>query len=314
MTGSFHQNDVEISTTVLLDPHNMTLRNPPKPLPTKGVPSQGIRTHFCSLWCFAMLLLGLSITMTGILSSKTVALFNQAIFDMVQDLHDGSLAGAYVGDLSMQLRDFARLNAGGRIDEALTTQKKLPLHLYPICLIRYMWGYDDQCISVSPDVVLNPELYPGRCWSIEGVGSIGITLPSKLSISHITVGHTRTDNMTMASSAPRLIEVWGVASLEASNLDSIGPGHPGLRWKELRDQIGGGSGVIHDGLMSAKEVLVRLTKVEYSPNRMGNFQTFLVDKHVLEMGLRIRRVKVEILSNWGGLHTCIYNIQLHGSG
>jgi hypothetical protein len=56
----------------------------------------------------------------------------------------------------------------------------------------------------------------------------------------------------------------------------------------------------------------RLGKWEYDLDAEQNIQRFKLDAVINIPGLRVQRVAVRTVSNWGGPFTCLYRVRLHG--
>ncbi|XP_029392496.1 sperm-associated antigen 4 protein isoform X2 [Mus pahari] len=131
------------------------------------------------------------------------------------------------------------------------------------------WNY-----ARPPSVILEPYVYPGKCWAFEGdKGQVVIQLPGHVQLSDITlqhppptVAHTRG-----ASSAPRDFAVYG--------------------------------------LQADDKTEVFLGKFIFDVQK-SEIQTFHLQN---DPPSAFPKVKIQILSNWGHPRfTCLYHVRAHG--
>lgn len=137
-----------------------------------------------------------------------------------------------------------------------------------------LFGFPLWYHSESPRTVIQPELYPGKCWAFRGAeGFLVIALSYPVRITHVTLEHLpRILSPTgRIDSAPRSFAVYGVTSEreEGNHLGTF-----------TYDQYG------------------------------EPIQTFPLPAQVLDV---YRMVELRILSNWGHPeYTCVYRFRVHG--
>ncbi|KAF6086953.1 Sad1 and UNC84 domain containing 3 [Phyllostomus discolor] len=171
----------------------------------------------------------------------------------------------------VQMADYALKSAGASIVEAGTsesyTSDKAKLSWHGVGLLNY---------QMPPDVVLQPDVHPGKCWAFPGsqghvlIKLAGDIIPTAVTMEHISEKVSPSGSI---SSAPREFSVHGVSA-----------------------QCDG------------EEVF--LGQFVYNKTR-PTVQTFALQHEVSEPLLC---VKLKILSNWGHpKYTCLYRFRVHGS-
>ncbi|XP_053409836.1 SUN domain-containing protein 3 [Nycticebus coucang] len=171
----------------------------------------------------------------------------------------------------VQMADYALKSAGASIIEAGTSESyknnKAKLYWHGIGFLNY---------EMPPDIILQPDVYPGKCWAFPG--SQGHTLiklarkiiPTSVTMEHISEKVSPSGNI---SSAPKQFSVYGI--LKKCEGDEIFLG-------------------------------------QFVYNKTGTtVQTFKLQHAVSESLLC---VKLKILSNWGhSEYTCLYRFRVHGT-
>ncbi|XP_030645614.1 SUN domain-containing protein 2-like [Chanos chanos] len=138
-----------------------------------------------------------------------------------------------------------------------------------------LFGFPVFYWSESPRVVIQPEVYPGKCWAFRGSeGFVGISLSYPIHITHVTLEHLPKvlSPPGRIDSAPRDFAVYGMSSVnEAGNL---------------------------------------LGKFSY--DREGeSVQTFKLPNSPEQRIYKM--VELRILNNWGHPeYTCVYRFRVHG--
>ncbi|KAM9216193.1 SUN domain-containing protein 3 [Dugong dugon] len=171
----------------------------------------------------------------------------------------------------VQMADYALKSAGASIIEAGTSESykndKAKLYWHGIGFLNY---------EMPPDIILQPDVHPGKCWAFPG--SQGHTLiklakkiiPTAVTMEHISEKISPSGNI---SSAPREFSVYGIS-------------------KECK----GEEIFLGQFMYNKKETTV---------------QTFELQHEVSESLLC---VKLKILSNWGHpKYTCLYRFRVHGN-
>uniref|UniRef100_A0A8C9ACT6 SUN domain-containing protein 3 n=1 Tax=Prolemur simus TaxID=1328070 RepID=A0A8C9ACT6_PROSS len=178
----------------------------------------------------------------------------------------------------VQMADYALKSAGASIIEAGTSESyknhKAKLYWHGIGFLNY---------EMPPDIILQPDVYPGKCWAFPG--SQGHTLiklarkiiPTAVTMEHISEKVSPSGNI---SSAPKEFSVY----VSCLNLISCN----------------------HD--CEGEETFLG----QFIYNKTGTtVQTFTLQHAVSESLLC---VKLKILSNWGHPeYTCLYRFRVHGT-
>ncbi|XP_006929128.2 SUN domain-containing protein 3 isoform X1 [Felis catus] len=170
----------------------------------------------------------------------------------------------------VQMADYALKSAGASVIEAGTSESyknnKAKLYWHGIGFLTY---------EMPPDVILQPDVHPGKCWAFPGSqGHALIQLARKITPIAVTMEHIsqKVSPSGNISSAPKEFSVYGI-----------------LKHCE------------------GEEIL--LGRFVY--NKTGTtIQTFKLQHEVSEPLLC---VKLKILSNWGHpKYTCLYRFRVHG--
>ncbi|XP_014920074.1 SUN domain-containing protein 3 isoform X2 [Acinonyx jubatus] len=171
----------------------------------------------------------------------------------------------------VQMADYALKSAGASVIEAGTSESyknnKAKLYWHGIGFLTY---------EMPPDVILQPDVHPGKCWAFPGSqGHALIQLARKITPTAVTMEHIsqKVSPSGNISSAPKEFSVYGI-----------------LKHCE------------------GEEIL--LGRFVY--NKTGTtIQTFKLQHEVSEPLLC---VKLKILSNWGHpKYTCLYRFRVHGT-
>ncbi|XP_036897203.1 SUN domain-containing protein 3 [Sturnira hondurensis] len=171
----------------------------------------------------------------------------------------------------VQMADYALKSAGASIIEAGTSENyksdKAKLSWRGVGLLNY---------QMPPDVVLQPDVHPGKCWAFPGsqghilIKLAGDIIPTAVTMEHISEKVSPSGSI---SSAPKEFSVHGI-------------------------------------LTRCEGEEVFLGQFVYNKTR-ATVQTFKLQHEVSEPLLC---VKLKILSNWGHpKYTCLYRFRVHGS-
>ncbi|XP_023082203.1 SUN domain-containing protein 3 isoform X1 [Piliocolobus tephrosceles] len=171
----------------------------------------------------------------------------------------------------VQMADYALKSAGASIIEAGTSESyknnKAKLYWHGIGFLNH---------EMPPDIILQPDVYPGKCWAFPG--SQGHTLirlatkiiPTAVTMEHISEKVSPSGNI---SSAPKEFSVYGITKK-----------------------------------CEGEEIFLG----QFIYNKTGTtIQTFELQHAVSEYLLC---VKLNIFSNWGHpKYTCLYRFRVHGT-
>nr|XP_023399972.1 SUN domain-containing protein 3 [Loxodonta africana] len=182
----------------------------------------------------------------------------------------------------VQMADYALKSAGASIIEAGTSESykndKAKLYWHGIGFLNY---------EMPPDIILQPDVHPGKCWAF--AGSQGHTLiklakkivPTAVTMEHISEKISPSGNI---SSAPREFSVY-VRKYACKETQA------GISKECKGEEI-----FLGHFMYNKKETTV---------------QTFGLQHEVSEYLLC---VKLKILSNWGHPnYTCLYRFRVHGN-
>nr|XP_014594481.2 SUN domain-containing protein 3 isoform X1 [Equus caballus] len=171
----------------------------------------------------------------------------------------------------VQMADYALKSAGASIIEAGTSESyknsKAKLYWHGIGFLNY---------EMPPDIILQPDVHPGKCWAFPGSqGHALIKLAMKIIPTAVTMEHIseKVSPSGDISSAPKEFSVYGMSKQ-----------------------------------CEGEEIFLG----QFVYNRTGaTIQTFELQHKVPESLLC---VKLKILSNWGHLkYTCLYRFRVHGT-
>ncbi|KAK3814479.1 MAG: UNC-like C-terminal-domain-containing protein [Benniella sp.] len=176
--------------------------------------------------------------------------------------------------------DYALSSAGGSIIPHLTFLD-FAVQMKPRFLGRLGLKH---LIPANPQVekraikAIQPDVHAGSCWAMQGDhGQIGIQLARAIIVTEVTIEHVDPRITLHYGSAPREMEIWGLASSQKATL---------------------------------------LTTIEYKyaeheckqPKLVQSFQIPLQKQNVVSTGVVVR-----VNSNWGyPAFTCLYRIRVHG--
>ncbi|XP_049632234.1 SUN domain-containing protein 3 isoform X2 [Suncus etruscus] len=171
----------------------------------------------------------------------------------------------------VQMADYALKSAGASIIDTETSESyknnKTKLYWHGIGFLNY---------EMPPDIILQPDVHPGKCWSFPGSqGHALIKLAKKIIPLAVTMEHIseKVSPSGNISSAPKEFSVYGIS-----------------KQCEGEDIFLG----------------------QFIYNKTGaTVQTFELQYEVSEP---LNCVKIKILSNWGHLkYTCLYRFRVHGT-
>ncbi|XP_047552026.1 SUN domain-containing protein 3 isoform X2 [Lutra lutra] len=171
----------------------------------------------------------------------------------------------------VQMADYALKSAGASVVEAGTSESyknnKAKLYWHGIGFLTY---------EMPPDIILQPDVHPGKCWAFPGSqGHALIKLARRITPTAITMEHIseKVSPSGNISSAPKEFSVHGISKLCDGEEIFLG--------QFVYDKTG------------------------------STVQTFELQHDVSESLLC---VKLKILSNWGHpTYTCVYRFRVHGT-
>ncbi|KAI5761135.1 SUN3 [Gulo gulo luscus] len=171
----------------------------------------------------------------------------------------------------VQMADYALKSAGASVIEAGTSESyknnKAKLYWHGIGFLTY---------EMPPDIILQPDVHPGKCWAFPGSqGHALIKLAKKITPTAITMEHIseKVSPSGNIASAPKEFSVHGISKQCDGEEIFLG--------QFIYDKTG------------------------------STVQTFELQRDVSESLLC---VKLKILSNWGHpKYTCLYRFRVHGT-
>ncbi|XP_007524616.2 SUN domain-containing protein 3 isoform X2 [Erinaceus europaeus] len=171
----------------------------------------------------------------------------------------------------VQMADYALKSAGASIIEAETSESykndKAKLYWHGIGFLNY---------EMPPDIILQPDVHPGKCWAFPGSqGHALIRLSRKIIPTAVTMDHIseRVSPSGNTYSAPKEFSIYGIMNQ-----------------------------------CEGEEIFLG----QFIYNKTGpTVQTFELQHELSESFLCI---KLKILSNWGHpKYTCLYRFRVHGT-
>ncbi|OJT15388.1 SUN domain-containing protein 3 [Trametes pubescens] len=189
-------------------------------------------------------------------------------------------------------RDFALRADGGKVVPSLTSS------LVDHARSR---GSPD---ALGPDVVIDEDLSIGRCWSIPVTGQIGLSSPTLIHPTSISVDHIPKELAADIGRAPRRMILWGLVD-GLSNLQRF----RSVPTDELKAIANGRT----SPTLSKNHAFVPLASFEYDINADFHVQTFPVHEYVAQLAMDFGVFVVEILDNWGSSDSCLYRVRIHGT-
>eukprot|EP00127_Corallochytrium_limacisporum_P003444 Clim_evm72s149 gene=Clim_evmTU72s149 len=164
--------------------------------------------------------------------------------------------------------DFALATAGGSV----LTDYSTPM--IPQVVTTSMFGFGSYSYAEDPQVVLQPDVTPGRCYCFEGsAGDIVVQLREPIDVQSVTIDHVSKALCYNISSAPKDFEVYGLY----------------------------GFSVMHS-----------LVNGTYNIDADHAWQNFAVPSEALDKDYgQTDKVMLKVKSNYGAEHTCVYRFRVH---
>lgn len=188
-------------------------------------------------------------------------------------------------------RDFALRADGGKVIPSLTSS----------LADSRSRGLAD---AFSPDVIIDEDLSIGRCWSVAVTGQIGLSSPTLIHPTSISVDHIPKELAADIGRAPRRMILWGLVD-GLSNLQRF----RSLSTDELKAIANGRT----SPAVTKNHAFVPLASFEYNIHDDFHIQTFPVHEYVSHFAMDFGVFVVEILDNWGSSDSCLYRVRIHGT-
>ena len=165
---------------------------------------------------------------------------------------------------------------------------------------------DDFLDCKSPGNPLHPSTDPHRRWCFMGPqGQLGILLSVPGRITNISISHPSL--VSLLPSAPRDIILWGVVDGEAN--------------KSVYDNSGNTLQLLRTRLPVQRPfarydhrelTYVPLASFSFNIKEVNMHQVFDVFPEIYGLRMDFGIVVVQVVNNWGGAHTGLYHVGVHG--
>jgi hypothetical protein len=196
-------------------------------------------------------------------------------------------------ELNLHKVNYFSTGLGARVDAGFTSPTSSDQNKVLATIYRSLFAIP---IKPPPVAALLPWDEPGDCWCaaidrrVEKSGRaqlaviLGVPIhPTQVTIEHLPRGAAPRQDL---STAPKSIELWA----QIDDPDQ----RPAASCKG-------------DGPTG----YVCLGEFQYNIDGSNHIQTFNLDEASLQP---VTKIVVRVASNWGGAHTCLYRVRLHGSG
>ncbi|KAI0308997.1 hypothetical protein OF83DRAFT_1022029, partial [Amylostereum chailletii] len=209
---------------------------------------------------------------------------------------------------SLAKADFALHSGGAVVIPSLTspTLRSNPRGLWAL------WGKltfgNDNLLECSPTTALHHEIHNGHCWPFAGAeGQLAVTLAHPVVIEEIAIDHVVREVAWDTRSAPRKMELWGLAE-GVENLAKM------RKWEEqeARTRDDQTRKEVYPSTLPSSSKYMRIASFEYNIDAQDNVQTFPLPRNIRELGIDFGVVMLRIMSNWGREFTCLYRMRVHG--
>jgi hypothetical protein len=184
------------------------------------------------------------------------------------------------------------VTAGARILPELTSATtQIQPYRFDQQLLRWT-ARKPPVIPVPPEAVLTES---ATCWCFLGpTGHITLELLHPVYVNNITVSHSLTDHR----SAPNNLVLWAI--VPRANAESL------LEVKAMSQ--------LPTSLQKSQTMFpIAIGGFQFDVQKGGQNQTFELDSAFAKASMKVDRVLLQILSNWGASSTCLYGIRIHGS-
>lgn len=208
------------------------------------------------------------------------------------------------------LEDFASYTNGARVVRALTSPSHSGSHSYSYSAAAEALipkeSRRQSSIAHPPQIALEPTLHPGACWSFSGTtGTLAVALAAKVVVTNVTIDHVPQQLVGSVRDAPRHAIVWGLVEAPFNDAQLSRPAAVGGPYIPT---------LLSNIRITGNPVWTPLITFEFDAEKASSIQTFSVPRDLLDRGIPVGLVVLDIRSNWGDAsHTCLYRFRVHGT-
>lgn len=168
-------------------------------------------------------------------------------------------------------------------------------------------------LAHPPEVVLEHDIIPGRCWSMKGsTGQIGVLFGSgRINVTAAFVEQPFLAPNDDIEASPKDFVVWGIVKKnEHVETTQRQEGRLSGQSTGCEDMA---SGMTTPPYVPIGYTTIKLSQGTYDPYNRTTQQLVKTPDNITSDGIRMLGIIFKISSNWGNpQHTCIYRIGAHG--
>ncbi|KAI5985409.1 hypothetical protein EDC04DRAFT_2590291 [Pisolithus marmoratus] len=154
---------------------------------------------------------------------------------------------------------------------------------------------------------LEDDLQEGACWHLpDQLRQIAVAFQDVVCITHVMVDHVLAGLINITDIAPHKLLLWGMVDRE----DNLAKYH---------SLCNSAMGTLHELLtahrtpaLSCGMPFLPLVSFDYNIHATNHMQVFPILDPVMATGMDFSMVVLEILDNWGGKMTCLYQVGIYG--
>ncbi|KAI6000465.1 hypothetical protein EDD15DRAFT_2159834 [Pisolithus albus] len=159
----------------------------------------------------------------------------------------------------------------------------------------------------SAYAALEDDLHEGACWRLpDRHGQIAVAFWDVVCVTHVMVDHFQAGLTNATENAPCKLLLWGMVDGEDNS----------VKYHFLRNSA---TGSLHE-LLTAHMVpalsrgmsFIPLLSFDYDVHATNHTQLFPIHDSVMAANMDFGIVVLEILGNWGGELTCLYQVGIYG--
>lgn len=174
--------------------------------------------------------------------------------------------------------------------------------------LKWFRGLDLQDSNINlPIVILEDNVAVGECWEFEGgYGYVGIQLPERVLISHVSLNYVDPALISIQSMAraPSTITLWGVVKSDDVNKDIPAD----VETRSFLDFSGW-----DEWSVDVPDRFIPLAHLNYNISSSSLLQHFPISVDDRLRNMTFHAILLEITSNWGSNTTCLYFVGIHGA-